>query len=59
MGTWWTDLDRISRFVGIRMGGTLRPFIGSPGVPVRFFRSGDRENAYVIVARMIVNPGAH
>ena len=42
-------------FVGIQMGWTLRPFIGSPNAPVQFFRSGDWENAYVVVARMIVN----
>jgi hypothetical protein len=40
-------------FVGIQMGWTLRPFIGAPDAPVRFFRSGDWENAYVLVAKMI------
>jgi len=40
-------------FVGIQMGWILRPFIGDPGQPVRFFRRGQWENAYVIVARMI------
>jgi hypothetical protein len=40
-------------FVGIQMGWTLRPFIGSPEAPVRFFRGGEWENAYVIVARMV------
>lgn len=39
-------------FVGIQMGWTLRPFLGAPGEPVRFFRGGEFENAYVIVARM-------
>lgn len=43
----------IYAFVGIQMGWSLRPFIGSPEIPVRFFRGGDVENAYVIVARMI------
>ena len=43
----------IFAFVGIQMGWTLRPFIGSPEQPVRFFRGGEFENAYVIVARMI------
>ncbi|SIO58180.1 hypothetical protein SAMN05444166_5584 [Singulisphaera sp. GP187] len=42
-------------FVGIQMGWSLRPFIGSPGAPVQFFRSGAGENAYVVVARMIVD----
>ncbi len=40
-------------FVGIQMGWNLRPFIGSPDEPVRFFRGGEWDNAYVIVARMI------
>lgn len=43
----------IYAFVGIQMGWILRPFIGAPGAPVRFFRSGDWESAYVVVARMI------
>jgi hypothetical protein len=43
----------IYAFVGIQMGWSLRPFIGSPDVPVQFFREGEWENAYVIVARMI------
>lgn len=43
----------IYAFVGIQMGWILRPFIGSPADPVQFFRSGDWENAYVVVARLI------
>ena len=39
-------------FVGIQMGWNLRPFIGVPDGPVRFFREGAWENAYVVVARM-------
>jgi hypothetical protein len=39
-------------FVGIQMGWNLRPFIGDPDKPVRFFREGVWENAYVAVARM-------
>jgi hypothetical protein len=39
-------------FVGIQMGWNLRPFIGAPGEPVRFFRGGAWENAYVVVGRM-------
>ena len=46
----WTILYA---FVGIQMGWNLRPFIGSPDKPVQFFRDGDWENAYVVVARMI------
>jgi hypothetical protein len=39
-------------FVGIQMGWNLRPFIGSPDEPVRFFREGAWENAYLAVGRM-------
>jgi len=39
-------------FVGIQMGWNLRPFIGTPDEPTRFFREGSWENAYVIVGRM-------
>jgi hypothetical protein len=45
----------IYAFVGIQMGWLLRPFIGAPGQPVQFFRSGSWENAYVVVARMVWN----
>ena len=45
----------IYAFVGIQLGWTLRPFLGSPDQPVRFFRGGEVENAYVIVARMAWN----
>ena len=40
-------------FVGIQLGWLLRPFIGDPTRPIRFFRGGAWENAYVIVSRMI------
>ncbi len=40
-------------FVGIQMGWVLRPFIGNPRAPTRFFRSGAWGNAYVEVAIMI------
>jgi hypothetical protein len=40
-------------FVGIQMGWMLRPFIGSPGLPVSFFRAEPFSNAYVVVARLI------
>jgi len=42
-------------FVGIQMGWVLRPFIGSPGSPVQFFREGAWGNAYVFVGRVIWN----
>lgn len=41
-------------FVGVQMGWMLRPFIGDPGMPVTFFRSGAWGNAYVAVIDMIV-----
>jgi hypothetical protein len=34
-------------FVGIQLGWVLRPFIGRPGSPVRFFREGAWGNAYI------------
>lgn len=40
-------------FVGVQMAWLLRPFVGNPDLPVRFFRGGSWENAYVIVARMV------
>ncbi len=43
----------IYAFVGIQLGWSLRPFVGNPDQPARFFRGGVSENAYVIVARMI------
>ena len=43
----------IYAFVGIQLGWSLRPFVGDPGQPGRFFRGGEWENAYVVVARMI------
>ena len=43
----------IYAFVGIQMGWTLRPSSAPPDEPVRFFRGGELENAYVVVARMV------
>lgn len=40
-------------FVGIQLGWTLRPFVGTPGVEVTFFREGPFTNAYVEVAKLI------
>ena len=39
-------------FVGIQMGWVLRPFVGSPNSPTRFFREDKWGNAYVQVAKM-------
>lgn len=41
-------------FVGIQMAWVLRPFVGSPGGPVRFFRQGAWGNAYVILYNITV-----
>lgn len=40
-------------FVGIQMGWTLRPFVGSPDLPTTFFRDEPVSNAYVVIARLI------
>lgn len=40
-------------FVGIQMAWTLRPFVGSPGARVTFFRQEPFTNAYVVVAGLI------
>lgn len=41
-------------FVGIQMGWILRPFVGSPGMPVSFFREHAFTNAYVVVVELLV-----
>lgn len=40
-------------FVGIQMGWMLRPFIGDPLSPTRFFREHMWGNAYEVVMRMV------
>ena len=40
-------------FVGIQMGWMLRPFVGDPGSPVRFFREDVLGNAYVVIAQLV------
>lgn len=42
-------------FVAIQMAWTLRPFIGDPNpeVPIVFFRSGEIDNAYLEVIRLM------
>jgi hypothetical protein len=51
LGVWLV----IYAFVGIQMAWVLRPFIGDPTAPTRFFRQGAWGNAYVEVARMVMN----
>lgn len=41
-------------FVGIQMGWILRPFVGSPGMPVSFFREQAFTNAYVVIVELVV-----
>ncbi|HEV8606463.1 MAG TPA: hypothetical protein VGQ99_13905 [Tepidisphaeraceae bacterium] len=40
-------------FVGVQMGWLLRPFIGDPAMPTRFFRAHAWGNAYEVVMRMV------
>jgi hypothetical protein len=40
-------------FVGIQMAWVLRPFVGSPAMPVQFFREEAWGNAYEVVVRII------
>jgi hypothetical protein len=40
-------------FVAIQMGWVLRPFVGDPALPTRFFREGAWSNAYVEVAELL------
>jgi hypothetical protein len=42
-------------FVGIQMGWVLRPFIGNPRIPVRFFREEAWGNAYEVVLRLLAH----
>ena len=39
--------------IGIQMGWIMRPFVGSPGEDVQFFREDAWDNAYVRVARVM------
>ncbi len=40
-------------FVAIQMAWVLRPFVGDPDQPTRFFRAGAWSNAYVEIAQLI------
>lgn len=42
-------------FVGVQMGWVLRPFLGDPAMPVRFFREGSFTNAYVVILELAWN----
>lgn len=41
-------------FVAIQLGWLLRPFIGDPELPVQFVRPDAWDNAYVIVAKLVL-----
>lgn len=40
-------------FVGVQMGWMLRPFVGTPGMAVSFFRAEPFTNAYVEIIRLV------
>lgn len=40
-------------FVAVQMAWVLRPYVGDPDLPTRFFREGAWSNAYVVVARAV------
>lgn len=42
-------------FIGVQMGWTLRPFVGSPNAEVQFFRSDGWGNAWVEVWEMVLS----
>jgi hypothetical protein len=44
----------IYAFVGIQMAWLLRPFVGAPNTPVRFFREEAWGNAYVVVVKLLL-----
>ena len=41
-------------FITIQAAWVLRPFVGAPGLPVRFFREEAWDNAYVRIFRTIL-----
>jgi hypothetical protein len=40
-------------FVGIQMAWVLKPFVGDPRVPVRFFKPEELGNAYVVISSLV------
>jgi hypothetical protein len=42
-------------FVGIQMAWVLRPFIGNPDQPTRFFREESWGNAYEVIFDLMVS----
>jgi hypothetical protein len=42
-------------FVGIQMGWVLRPFVGDPSQPTRFFRVDTWGNAYLKVVELVID----
>lgn len=44
-------------FVAIQLAWVLRPFVGSPGLDVAFFRAEAWSNAYVVVLRDVLGIG--
>ena len=44
-------------FVAIQLAWVLRPFVGSPDLPVSFFRAEPWSNAYVVIVRDVLGFG--
>lgn len=40
-------------FIAVQMGWMLRPFVGDPSAPTRFFREDTWGNAYLILAQLL------
>jgi hypothetical protein len=40
-------------FIGVQLGWVLRPFVGAPDAPVRFFREGAWGNVYEVLFGML------
>lgn len=45
-------------FVAIQLAWVLRPFVGAPGMQVRFFRESAWSNAYVVLVRDVFGIGS-
>jgi hypothetical protein len=41
-------------FIGVQMSWDLRPFVGSPDMPIQFFRD-DIGNAYLEIFRILLD----
>jgi hypothetical protein len=48
----WTWMA-VYTLVAIQLAWIMRPFVGSPGAAVQFFREDAWDNAYVFVIRLV------